>query len=149
MAPMRVVVADDSNCFRMALCDILRQVPQIEVAAIAEDGVEALDLVESVKPDALLLDIEMPRMNGWEVLERVQDKDLPPRVLVISSHPTSSFRPIALQRGAYAYINKGNAKELIDTLYTLARERKQSNTTQAFRVRHPDRIENWASSPGH
>jgi DNA-binding NarL/FixJ family response regulator len=117
---MRVVVADDSDRYREALCDILRQVPEVEVSAIAQDGVEALDLVQTVKPDALLLDIEMPRMNGWEVLEQLQDTDPAPRVLVISSHAAASVRQLALQHGAYAYINKGDAQQIIDMIYGLA-----------------------------
>jgi DNA-binding NarL/FixJ family response regulator len=119
MSPLRVVVADDSEVYRKALCNFLQQVPDIEITAIARDGVEALKLVQVEKPDALLLDIEMPNMNGWEVMEELQADPSPPQVLIISSHAVPAIRQLVLDMGACGYVNKGNPRQIIDTIYEM------------------------------
>jgi DNA-binding NarL/FixJ family response regulator len=116
MVPVRVVVADDSATYRTALCKFLSTVPDIEVAAAAQDGVEALDLIQQLQPDALFLDIEMPKMNGWEVLQCLQMTASPVQVLMLSSHAETYFQKLALERGASAFINKGNVEQVIDTI---------------------------------
>ena len=75
MSPIRVVVADDNEPFLTAFCAVLKRLPDIDVVATAQDGVEALQRVQETKPDLLILDIHMPRMNGWEVLRRLQVLD--------------------------------------------------------------------------
>jgi DNA-binding NarL/FixJ family response regulator len=130
MSPLRVVVADDSEVYRKALCSFLQQVPEIEVTAIAKDGVEALRLVQKIKPDALLLDIEMPNMNGWEVLQHLQSDPSPPQVLIISSHAVPSIRQLVLEKGAYGYVNKGNPRQIIDTIYGMIRPQEFQKSTR-------------------
>jgi DNA-binding NarL/FixJ family response regulator len=130
MSPLRVVVADDSEVYRKALCNFLQQVPDIEVTAIARDGIEALKLVQAEKPDALLLDIEMPNMNGWEVLKELQDDPSPPQVLIISSHAVPAVRQLVLEMGACGYVNKGDPHQIIDTIYGMIRPQDGRNSVR-------------------
>lgn len=125
MLPVRVVVADDSAIYRTALCNFLKTVPDIEVSAAAQDGVEALNLIQQLQPDALFLDIEMPKMNGWEVLQHLRKTASSVQVLVLSSHAESYFQKLALELGASAYISKGNVEQvinIIDSLITGSKE---------------------------
>ncbi len=82
---IRVLVVDDSLFMRTMIRDMLEKDPDIEVVATAVDGVDALKKISELKPDVVTLDIEMPRMNGLEVLKsRSQFKDFP-RVMMLSS----------------------------------------------------------------
>ena len=63
-SPLRVVIVDDSYSFCGMLSGIINRFPGFEVVGSAYDGISALDIIEKTKPDIVLLDIEMPRMNG-------------------------------------------------------------------------------------
>lgn len=119
MTPARIIVADDSEAFRTALCDFLAGTPEIDVVAVAQDGGEALQLVQETHPDLLILDLQMPKVDGWEVLARLRAMNAQVRVLVLSSHSGVLFEDMALDRGASAYVAKGNIQRLLDTLLRL------------------------------
>jgi DNA-binding NarL/FixJ family response regulator len=125
MVPVRVVVADDSTTYRTALCNFLKTVPDIEVTAAAQNGVEALNLIQELEPDALFLDIEMPKMNGWEVLQQLKTTASPVQVLMLSSHAETYFQKLAMERGASAFINKGNVEQVIDIIDGLVNHSKK------------------------
>ena len=72
--PIRVVVADDHHMTRSGVKTALSQSSGIEVVGEASDGVEALDAVSRLKPDVLVLDIEMPRMSGLELIKAMRAK---------------------------------------------------------------------------
>ncbi len=67
--PVRIVIADDHHLVREGLRRLLELQPEFAVVGEAADGVEALQRVEELKPDVLLLDLAMPRMNGLEVVD--------------------------------------------------------------------------------
>ncbi len=119
MLPVRVLVADDSEPYRTALCDFLQHLPGLTVVAAAQDGEEALRLIREAAPDLLILDLQMPHLDGWEVLRQLQELDAPPRVLVLSSHADPSIQQRALEDGASAYVPKGKIQLLADTLRQL------------------------------
>ncbi len=81
---IRVLVADDSASVRKVLTEGISSDPQIEVAGVAHDGIEAVELVAKLKPDVVTLDVEMPRMSGIEALERIM-ADRPTPVVMVSS----------------------------------------------------------------
>jgi len=116
----RVVVADDSPVYRSNLRRFVEHNPDFAVVGEAQDGDEALTLIEQLSPDILLLDIEMPRMDGMEVLQHLQKAASSLCVLVISAHASPSYRKQALCRGAAAFLAKEEVpSQLIDTIYTL------------------------------
>jgi DNA-binding NarL/FixJ family response regulator len=116
----RVVVADDSPVYRSNLRRFVEYNADFAVVGEAQDGDEALALIEQLSPDILLLDIEMPRMNGLEVLQHLQKAASSLCVLVISAHASPSYRNQALCRGAAAYLVKEEVpNQLMDTIYTL------------------------------
>lgn len=103
--PLRVLIVDDQPAIRQALRDLLADVADIQVVAEASDGDEGLRLVHTVQPDAVLLDLEMPRMDGFTFLRLLMAKR-PTPVVVVSSHATreSVFR--ALELGAMEFVTK-------------------------------------------
>lgn len=104
-APLRVVIIDDQAAIRQALRTLLQGEPDIQVVAEAQDGEEGLKVVHTEQPDAVLLDLEMPRLDGFAFL-RLQMAKKPVPVVVVSSHATreSVFR--ALELGAMEFVAK-------------------------------------------
>ncbi len=113
--PIRVVVADDSAIFRSALIRLLAVFPDIQVIAEAANGQEALQAVAAMAPDLLILDIQMPELNGLEVLHHLQTMATSVRVVVLSGHG-DGYQDQVLASGATAYVPKGDIPRLIDTL---------------------------------
>lgn len=107
-SPPRVLIVDDSPFIRMVLKDMLVKDQGIEVIGTAADGVEALQKVDEFSPDVLTLDIEMPRMNGIEVLKHLIERSHPPRVMMLSSLTSTGAEMTrrALQLGADDFMLK-------------------------------------------
>ncbi len=82
---VRVVVVDDSFFMRKVICDILTTDPRIIIAGQAADGEEALRKISELRPDVVTLDLVMPKLNGLEVLRRLQHTDYAPAVVMVSA----------------------------------------------------------------
>jgi DNA-binding NarL/FixJ family response regulator len=104
---IRVVIADDASEIRMLVRFALGRDERFDVVGEAADGVETLAMLEETTPDALLLDLAMPNMDGLEVLERLNDRPSPPPVVVFSGFSSQAMIDRALALGAAAYIDKG------------------------------------------
>ena len=118
---MRVLLADDHGIVRRGLRSLIETQPDIKVVAEAGDGLEALKLCEEHRPDAIILDVAMPKLNGIEVAERVQKLAHPPSVLILSMHADESYIIRALAAGARAYLLKDATDEdLIPALRAVA-----------------------------
>jgi two-component system chemotaxis response regulator CheB len=112
---IRALVVDDSHFVRTMLCAGLSQDPRIEVVGFAADGVEALSQIKQLRPDVVTLDIEMPKLNGIGVLERVVGKA--PVSFVVVSTLTKAGAAVtleALQKGAFDYVTKPKAGEIAE-----------------------------------
>ena len=81
----KILVVDDSVFMRTVIRDMISKDPSLEVVGTAIDGVDALNKLESLSPDVMTLDIEMPRMSGIEVLEKIEKRPSRPRILMLSS----------------------------------------------------------------
>ena len=118
---MRVLLADDHAIVRRGLRSLIETQPDIEVVGEAADGLEALRLCEEQHPDAIILDVAMPKLNGIEVAERVQKLPRAPSVIVLSMHADESYIIRALAAGARAYLLKDATDEdLIPALRAVA-----------------------------
>ena len=82
---IRVLIVDDSLFIRTILRDLLKNSPDIEIVGTAVNGIDALAKIADLKPDIVTLDIEMPRMNGLEVLEALRKERVRPKVIVLST----------------------------------------------------------------
>ena len=113
MTVINVVLADDHPLIRKGIRNILNKAPDINIVGEASDGNEALYLARQLSPDALILDIDMPGMNGLEVARRLQAAKSPVRVLALSAHDDWQYIKGLLENGAAGYITKEEAPEII------------------------------------
>src|SRR5690242_17173848 len=122
----RILIAEDDDDTRQTVRDLLRSNGYDVLEAT--DGGEALDLVKSAKPDALVLDIIMPRMEGWEVVEKIrgQNSNLP--ILVLSALQSEEDLVRALDAGADDYVEKPyRTSELLARLRAIVRRGPKSS----------------------
>jgi DNA-binding NarL/FixJ family response regulator len=118
---LRVLLADDHSIVRRGLRSLIETQPDLKVVAEAGDGLEALKMCEEHQPDAVILDVAMPKLNGIEVAERLQKMSRPPSVLILSMHADESYIIRALAAGARAYLLKDATDEdLIPALRAVA-----------------------------
>jgi two-component system chemotaxis response regulator CheB len=123
--PIRVLVVDDSLVMRSLLRMVLASDPAIELAGMAADGVAALEAVDRLKPDLVLLDIEMPRMNGLEVLAELRSRNTKAKVIMCSTltRRGAAITLEALAQGATDYVTKPTAQNgAADAVATLTRD---------------------------
>ncbi len=106
MTLIRVVIADDHTLLRAGLCGFLASLDGIECVGEAADGIEAITLIESLRPDVLMTDISMPRLDGLGLTTAVA-RDYPStRVIILSMHTEKRYVEKALQAGAMGYLVK-------------------------------------------
>jgi two-component system, NarL family, response regulator NreC len=106
-----IVVADDHHLVRQGLRMLLAAEPDFQIAGEAGDGLEALRLVKELQPDALVLDLMMPVLNGLEVTRRVSQRSPQTRVVILSMHANEAYVLEALRAGAAAYVLKESTSE--------------------------------------
>lgn len=114
---IRVLVVDDTIVYRKAVSDILSEMPGVEVVGVAHNGKIAVSKIQTLKPDLLTLDIEMPEMNGIEVLQYLQ-QHAPQTSAIMVSTLTSEGGDMtmrALELGAYDFILKPNTTNINDS----------------------------------
>jgi len=108
MAPasaIKVLIVDDSALVRQVLTRVLGEDPNIVIVGSARDGVEALEKAASLRPDVITLDIEMPELDGIEVLRRL-DRHSNARVVILSSIDDAATTYLALSLGAVEFVPK-------------------------------------------
>ena len=111
----RILLADDHALVRAGIRALLESLPGIEVVGETGDGLEAVEHVRRDPPDAILLDITLPGMNGLEAAARIAKLDVPTRVLMLSMHASAEYAARALAAGAAGYLNKDSAFDELAT----------------------------------
>lgn len=111
--PLTVLVVDDSNAVRSRLCALLGESPRLNVVADARDGIEAILAFERLRPDAVVLDIQLPGMGGVEVLRRIKASAPHCVVIMLTSFQHGPFREISRVLGASAFFHKATEFELV------------------------------------
>ncbi len=120
-ARIRVLLADDHRLVREGIANLLAADPRIEVVAQAADGVEALELVETHAPSLVVLDVNMPRVNGIEAARRIKQRWPGIAVIGISVHDDEGTARSMREAGATRYISKGgDPRELLKAVLELA-----------------------------
>jgi DNA-binding NarL/FixJ family response regulator len=108
MSLTRVLIADDHPLIRSGLRALLARESDFEVVGEAADGYQALELVEQLKPDVVMLDVSMPRLNGIDVAQKISEKTPSTRIIIVSIHSDEGYVLRALKAGAKGYLLKAS-----------------------------------------
>ncbi|MFM2368431.1 MAG: hypothetical protein RL619_731 [Bacteroidota bacterium] len=118
---IRVVLTDDHVFVRDGIKSLLENEANIEVVGEATDGLEALKIVETVKPDLLILDIRMPNLTGIEVVEKLRAQNNMVKIVMLSMHESEEYVLKSIKAGADGYLLKGSSKEeFLKAVHTVA-----------------------------
>jgi two-component system, NarL family, response regulator NreC len=107
MDKISVMIADDHAIVREGVIKLLHTQKDIEIVAQAFDGLDAIEKVKQYKPDVLVLDISMPRMNGLDAVRVIREEAPDTQVVILSMHDKESYAKQVLDAGAQAYVLKG------------------------------------------
>ena len=149
MDRMRTMVVDDEKPARMRLIELLQREPDVELAGTASDGREALDVLRRVRPDLLFLDVQMPQLDGFGVLEQLAPNEMPITILVTAydKYAIQAFdahaidyllKPFSDQRfdnairRARKYIASADVRGQGEELTAAAEERRSVNARSGF-----------------
>lgn len=120
--PIRILIADDHAVVRSGLRALLQTDPDLDVVGEANDGTIALDLVETLQPDVVLLDITMPPDDGIKTAQRMKEKHPDLAVLFLTMHEDESMMHEALRVGASGYvIKRAEESEIIQAIHAAHR----------------------------
>src|SRR5262245_49728976 len=115
--PIRVLIADDHPLFRGGVASLLGGQDDMQLVAEANDGLEAVALFREHRPDIVLMDLQMPRMDGIEAIEVIRAECPSARIVVLTTYKGDAQALRALKAGASGYLLKGLLhKELVDTI---------------------------------
>ena len=119
--PVRVLAADDQRVVREGLAMLLGLLPDVEVVGTAADGEEVLALAAELRPDVILMDLRMPRMDGVEATRRLRERDPAVKVVVLTTYADDRSVLDALRAGALGYLTKdAGAAEIQQALHRVA-----------------------------
>lgn len=150
---IKVLIVDDQKTVRETLRSYLEQINDLEIVGFAEDGQMALKEVESLRPDVVLMDIDLPSIDGLTATKIICERFVDTRVIIFSVHDEDTYLNTALHVGAKGYLLKSTPpRELVNAIYSAYKgyfqlgpgllerylykvDRAQSNTTEIEQLR--------------
>ena len=132
---IRVVIADDHRTFAEALGTAIRLENDLSVVAVVHDGATALEVTIDESPDVVIMDVEMPGMDGISATRRIKEANPDTHVVIVSAHEEEHTRAKALDAGAEGYITKDEGmKELTSSVRAAARGEHQFSPEETRRI---------------
>ena len=121
MNKIKVLIADDHRDFRRVVREFLDRLPNVSVVGEAINGGEAVEKVEQLFPDVVLMDIAMPQMNGLEATRIIKQRWPETKVLIATTYDDPTYRLQALEARADGYILKGSLKPSLEATFGIHR----------------------------
>jgi len=132
---IRILIADDHQLVRQGLMALLTVKPGIEVVGQATDGIEAVELAQSLEPDIILLDLLMPNMDGIEATREIKAEDPDARILIITSFAEDENVYQAIKAGALGYLLKDSSpQELMQAIHNVCAGRLSLHPNIALKL---------------
>jgi DNA-binding NarL/FixJ family response regulator len=123
MKNARVLIVDDHEIFRRGLRALLETSSEWRVCGEAVDGLDAVEQSLSLKPDIVVLDVSMPRLNGLEAARLIRKQNPEPQIVIITQHDSPQIRSAALEAGARAFVTKSAVgSELVSALRNIIQD---------------------------
>jgi len=118
---IKILLADDHSILREGLKIAFKTDSGIEVVGEAGNGVQAIALIKELNPDVVILDIDMPEMNGLEAIEEIKKIDCSIKIIILTMHDTEKYLIDAMNKGVNGYLIKSTGlEELVDTVKSVA-----------------------------
>jgi DNA-binding NarL/FixJ family response regulator len=109
--PVSIILADDHPVVRRGIQALLERERDFSIVGVAADGLEAVRLTERLKPDVLVLDLNMAGLSGLEALRILRERSPRTRIVILSFHSSNAFITQALRDGAVGYVVKGSPEQ--------------------------------------
>ncbi len=110
---MKVVLADDSEMILDALREMLNPFSRVEIVATCKNGTDALEAIQTLKPDLAIVDIQMPGLTGLQVLSEIRKDNKTTRFIILTLYSTFYYRELAMKAGADYFFSKADDFEKI------------------------------------
>ena len=126
---IKIILVDDHEIVRTGLKMIIAKMPGIKIIAEAENGKQAIDSVRELKPDVVLMDVNMPIVSGIEATRRISQYTPDTKIIILTVHAENPFPAQLLEAGARGYLTKGcAAQELEIAIKTVAKDERYIGT---------------------
>lgn len=120
MEKITILLAEDHTLVRQGICQFLEREKDLEVVGEASDGEEAVRLAKQLKPDVIIMDIAMPKLNGIEATKQIKQLPFSTHILILTAYDYEEYIFPILEAGAVGYLLKDmNANELIGAIHTV------------------------------
>lgn len=140
MKLITIIVVDDHPLFRQGVVDAFAIVPDFKVIAQAADGGQALDLIRVHQPDVAVIDLNLPNLNGLQIIRQVVIEKLPTRVMLLTAYDDPEQVVHAMRAGAHAFFSKDVQP---DKLVECVRQVHQGKYVIGERVLSPEALRRW------
>jgi DNA-binding NarL/FixJ family response regulator len=114
---VRILLVDDHRLFVESLMSLLSEDDRLEVVGIAYNGVEAVELATTLRPDVILMDLMMPVMDGLEATRRIRDRGIPSQILILTGTDSPFDSEDAAKAGASGYLRKEQGIEELRSVF--------------------------------
>jgi len=113
---MKIVIVDDSDLLRSRMIESLKDLPGVEVVGEAKNGIEALKIIKEMQPDFILLDLNMPELNGFGVMKMLKDNHNNTKICIFTHFSYPQYKEKSFEAGADYFFDKGQDFQEIKNL---------------------------------
>jgi two-component system response regulator NreC len=140
MKKIKVLLVDDHQIILDGIKSLLENTDDVQVVATANNGNEALNTLKLLTVDVILMDIDMPGLNGIDATRQIHEKYKGVKVIMLTMHSESSMIKNLIEIGAYGYLVKNSSKEeLLDAIYKVAKGEKYFSSEVTMSLLNPEK----------